>query len=45
LLGDLLLADAHGASLFGALKQVAREPVLVLGGLSGGGGDQAGETT
>ena len=31
LLGRLLLADADGTSLLGALEEVAREPLLVLG--------------
>ena len=45
LLGDLLLADANGAPLLGALEQVAREALLVLGGGAGGGDAHDGETT
>ena len=45
LLGDLLLADAHRAPLFGALEEVAREALLVLGRRADGGDAHAVETT
>ena len=44
LLGDLLLADPHGATLFGALEQIARQALFVVGRRSDSGDAHGGDT-
>ena len=45
LLGDLLLADTDRSPLFGALEQVARKALFIVGRRSDGGDAHAGDTT